>query len=41
MIQRVAYGGPASKIQYVGDPSGSMKKREQKERVRAFLPSGE
>jgi len=41
MIQRVAYGGPASKIQYVGDPSGTMKKREQKERVRSFLPSGQ
>jgi hypothetical protein len=41
LIQRVAYGGPASKIQYVGDPSGTMKKREQKERVRSFLPSGQ
>jgi hypothetical protein len=41
MTQRVIWGGPASKIEYVGDTSGNVKKREQKERVRSFLPSGQ
>ena len=36
---RIAFGG-SDRIFYVGDPKG-MKKREQKERVRAFLPSGQ
>ena len=36
---RIAFGA-SDRIFYVGDPKG-MKKREQKERVRAFLPSGQ
>jgi hypothetical protein len=37
--QRIAFGA-SDRIFYVGDPKG-MKKHEQKERVRAFLPSGQ
>jgi hypothetical protein len=37
--QRIAFGA-SDRIFYVGDPKG-MKKHEQKERVRSFLPSGQ